>query len=166
MKQEDATPPRLPGDVGTTPLRGQLDSLTGSQLKALLMVAADPSAAADGTAVKLADAERLLAEMSGGRDPGALLATAASGSTSVDELVRLKDLAKAWAGEAADHLHRDAARLLYHVAVAGAFVHHAAAISGRPLKKQLRLYEEFADAWTGHAIGRVFREAAGRLSRE
>jgi hypothetical protein len=124
------------------------------------MVAADPSPGDAASALK-ADVERLLSEMPGSRE--GLLATAATDTTSVEELVRIKELAKAWAGDAVDSPHRDAARMLYHLAVAAAFVHHAAAISGRPLRKQQLLYETFADAWTGHPIGRVFRQAATRL---
>jgi hypothetical protein len=160
----DDKPPRLSEDMGTSPMRGHLESLTGSQLKTLLMVAADPAAETDTATMRAAEVARHLAELSGSRDADDLLATAAKETTSVEELVRLKELAKTWAGEAADRPHRDAARLLYHVAVAAAFVHHAAAISGRPPRKQQRLYEEFADAWIGHSIGRVFREAAARLS--
>lgn len=155
---------RLSGDTETSPSspspRARLDSLTGSQLKALLMVAAAPDG--QDVAPAQADLERLLTEMSGGSEnAGAdLIATAANETTSVEELVRIKELAKTWAGNAADSPHREAARLLYHLAVAAAFVYHAAAISGRPLRKQQFLYEKFAEAWTGHAIGRVFREAA------
>jgi hypothetical protein len=127
------------------------------------MVAADPDRDSAASAPNVAAVERLLADMSGNRGDRELLATAAQDTTTVEELVRIKELAKAWASEAVDGPHRDAARLLYHLAVAAAFVHHAAAISGRPLRKQQRLYETFADAWTGHSIGRVFREAATRL---
>lgn len=152
---------------GESPLsastRGQLDSLTGSQLKALLMVAADP-----GVERLEGETERLLADLSGSSHAvgAALLTTAATETTPVQELVRIKEVAKAWAKDADDGPHRDAARLLYHLAVAGAFVHHGAAISGRPLRKQLALYERFGEAWTGHAIGRVFQEAVARLTEE
>jgi len=166
MSPEDGKPARSPADTGTARTRGHLDSLTGNQLKTLLMVAADPEAAADTAAANAAGVERLLAEMSGTRDTADLLANAANDTTSVEELIRIKELAKTWAGEAADHSHREAARLLYHLAVAAAFVHHGAAISGRPLPRQQKLYEAFADAWVGHPAGHVFREAAARLTRE
>ena len=163
MSSDDSTAARPSGGAGGSSTRAQLESLTGSQVKALLMVAADPHLDGATSAPNAADVERLLADMSGSRSPRELLATAANETTSVEELVRIKELAKAWAGDAVDGPHRDAARLLYHVAVAAAFVHHGAAISGRPLRKQQLLYETFADAWTGHSIGRVFREAATRV---
>jgi hypothetical protein len=152
-----------PSPLSPSP-RARLESLTGSQLKALLMVAADPDV--QDAASAQADLERLLTEMSGSsQNAGAeLIATAANQTTSVEELVRIKELAKTWAANAADSPHREAARLLYHIAVAAAFVHHAAAISGRPLRKQQFLYEKFAEAWTGHPIGRVFREAAAGVT--
>jgi len=164
MSSEDSNGPRLPKEREPALTAAQLDSLTERQLRALLMVAADPHADDATATVNAADVERLLAEMSGSRGHGELLATAVKETTSVEELIRIKELAKGWAGDAVDSLHRDAARLLYHVAVAAAFTHHAAAISGRPLRKQQLLYEKFADAWTGHSIGRVFREAATRLT--
>ena len=158
MSSEDR---KVPADP---PTRTHLESLTARQLKTLLMVAADAHLDNPISTAKAADIERLLDEMSGDSGPRELLALAAKETTSVEELIRIKELAKKWAADAADDPHRDAARLLYHVAVAAAFVHHAAAISGRPLRKQLLLYEKFADAWTGHPIARVFREAAMRLT--
>jgi hypothetical protein len=91
-----------------------------------------------------------------------LLATAIDAATPVTELTRIKDQAKAFLEHAEDRRHREAATLLYHAAVAAAFVHHAARISGRPMRKQEALYRQFADAWDGRPLGRIFREAAAR----
>jgi hypothetical protein len=147
--------------------RARLMALTGAQLKALLLVASGPGlrspvSASGDTAV----IERLLADMSRAHGtPGSgLLERAASETTPVQELIRIKELAKALAREAEGRSHRTAARLLYHVAVAAAFVHHAATISGRPMGKQQELYGKFAASWAGHTIGRLFREAATRVA--
>ena len=120
----------------------RLDSLTGTQLKALLLVAAD--APPDLETIPYAD----------------LLKTAADETTAVAELTRIKDAAKMLAKQAEDGAHRDAAQLVYHVAVVAAFVRHGVAISGRPMRKQQALYERFAATWAGHSIGDLFRQAA------
>ena len=94
----------------------------------------------------------------------ALLDKAADETTTVQELAGIKEQAKGFLREAADSRHREAATLLYHVAVAAAFVRHQAAISGRPMRKQQKLYETFAATWAGHPIGQLFREAARRVA--
>ena len=94
-----------------------------------------------------------------------LLDRAMNETTTVQELAGIKEQAKAFLKEASDSRHRDAATLLYHVAVAAAFVRHGAAISGRPMRKQQELYEKFAATWAGHPIGELFREAARRVAR-
>jgi hypothetical protein len=92
-----------------------------------------------------------------------LLERVAIPTTPVAELRQIKERAKALLHEAADRSQRDGAQLLYHAAVAAAFVHHAAEISGRPMHKQHALYQRFATMWEGHAIGRLFRDAAARI---
>ena len=93
-----------------------------------------------------------------------LLETATKETTPVAELVQIKDLAKGYLRDATDRRHREAATLVYHVAVAAAFVHHGAMISGRPMRKQWRVYEQFAAVWEGRPIGHIFREAAARVA--
>jgi len=93
-----------------------------------------------------------------------LLDRAVAPATSVEELTGLKEQAKAFLKVAGDRRHRDAATLLYHAAVAAAFVHHGVTISGRPMRRQQGLYEKFAAAWEGRPIGRLFREAARRVA--
>jgi len=119
---------------------------TRAQVRALLLVASKPR----GRSVQpYAD----------------LLETATKETTAVAELVRIKELAKGYLEDAAaDRRHRESATLLYHVAVAAAFVHHAAVISGRPMRKQRQVYEQFAAAWEGRPLGQIFREAAARLA--
>jgi hypothetical protein len=121
--------------------------LTRAQVRALFLVA---SKSRGGSVQPYAD----------------LLEAAATETTPVAELVRIKDLAKGYLEDAADRRHRDAATLLYHVAVAAAFIHHDALISGRPMRKQRAVYEQLAAAWEGRPIGRIFREAAARVAAE
>jgi hypothetical protein len=120
--------------------------LSHSQVKALLVVAAKSRRAS--------------------ADPYAdLLEVVAQPTTPVPELTSIKERAKVLIGEAADTRHRDAATLLYHAAVAAAFVHHGAEISGRPMHKQQTVYERFAEKFAGQPLGRLFREAASRVAR-
>ena len=124
----------------------RLDSLTVSQVKALLVVASESPP--DWATIPHRE----------------LLETAAHEATSVQELTRIKDSAKVLMKQAEEGPQREAAQLLYHLAVAAAFVRHGAEISGRPMRKQQLLYERFAARWAGHTIGEVFREAATRVS--
>ena len=118
--------------------------LSHSQVKALLVVAAK--------------SRRQSA------DPYAdLLEIAALPITPVPELMSIKERAKMLIGEAPDTRHRDAATLLYHAAVAAAFVHHGAEISGRPMHKQQAVYERFAEKFAGQPLGRIFRDAVSRI---
>lgn len=130
-----------------------------------MVATAAPAFEDDALTGRAADVERLLSDMAGaGSLRTSILASTAAATTSVDELIRIKEDAKTLAADASDGPHREAARLLYHLAVAAAFVHHGAAISGRPLAKQQGLYDQLAEAWAEHAIGRVFRNAAMRLA--
>ena len=139
-------------------------TLTASQVKALLLVASDSSL--QQSTANVSEVEGLLAEMNRvrGEPRTDLLATATDQSTPVQELIRIKDLAKVFMKHAEDSRHREAARLLYHATVAAAFVHHAAAISGRPMHKQVDLYERFAQSWAEHPMGELFREAVIRVT--
>ena len=120
-------------------------SLSESQVKALLIVASKPRRPSTAPYADLLD-------------------QAARETTTVQELAGIKEQAKGFLQEAPDSRHRDAATLLYHVAVAAAFVRHGAQISGRPMRKQQHLYEQFADTWADHPIGQLFREAARRAA--
>jgi hypothetical protein len=119
--------------------------LSESQVKALLIVASKSRSPSTAPYVDLLD-------------------QAAKATTTVQELTGIKEQAKGFLKDAPDTCHRDAARLLYHVSVAAAFVRHGAAISGRPLRKQQDLYAKFAATWAGHPIGELFREAARRVA--
>ncbi len=158
MKSDDS---KLP----TRNWTARLESLTGSQVKALLVVASEsrePSAEALNRGAT--EDEALLDEMCrahAGSNTG-LLDKASNEATDVAELMRIKTLAKELIKEAGDSRQREAARLLYHVAIAAAFVHHGQSISGRPVEKQQLLFDRLAVTWAGHTIGRLFGEAAAR----
>jgi len=126
-----------------------LESLSGSQVKALLRVASESP---------LADVEQLLGEHA------SLLSAAMERTTPVQELTRIKNIAKTLIENAEDGSRREAARLLYHASVAAAFVRHGATISGRPMQKQQPVYQRLAAAWGGSPIGQLFDEAAARVS--
>jgi hypothetical protein len=134
-------------------------------VKALLVVAsASRQPSVEAQKDDPAEDEAILDEMTrahSGSNAG-LLGKASNESTDVAELIRIKDLAKALITESGDSRQREAARLLYHVAVAAALVHHDQSISGRPLQKQQTLFDKLAVAWAGHSIGRLFGEAAAR----
>jgi hypothetical protein len=139
--------------------------LTRSQMRALLVVASRPRSAS-ATARSIARIERQLAELigapSGSRSE--LLNEATQAATPVQTLRNIKEVAKALIRKSVNRDHRDAARLLYHAAVAAAAVHHAAPISGRPLHKQQDVYERLASAWSGHPLGSLFERAAARAA--
>jgi hypothetical protein len=141
-------------------------ALTPSQVKALLLVALHSHEESAAHQQDLASAEQLLLEMSRARGASSpdVLASAARSTTSVPELIRIKEVAKLLIREAAGADQRQAAQLLYHVSVASAFVHHDAVISSRPMRKHQVLYERFADRWDGHPLGRLFRRAAVRIA--
>ena len=144
-------------------------NLSESQVKALLIVASESGSQSPLPSIaNVSKVERLLTEMSRTRDDSHanVLETATKQTTSVQELTRIKGLAKALMKAADDSQHLEAARLLYHVSVAAAFVHHDVAISGRPMHKQQFQYERLAETWSGHPIGQLFREAAARVARD
>ena len=139
--------------------------LTGSQVKALWLVASDAHLLdSDWAKTTAARTNRRLARMTRivGEPMRDALGTLLDAATPVRELCRIKELAKSLIRQAPNRQCRNDATLLYHLAVAAAFVHHDTAISARPSRKQLPLYDMFADTWDGHPIGLLFREAAAR----
>jgi hypothetical protein len=131
-------------------------------VKALLLVASEPRLQSMELSERHAEVERLLVDMGAathGSSAG-VLDTTMNPDTSIQELIRIKDLAKVLAKEADDSGHLEAARLLYHVSVASAFLRHGATISGRPGRKQRPLYNTLAEKWAGHPIGELFRRMA------
>ena len=140
------TPPDAEGGGQPRDWTAALEALSGPRVKELLLVASDsPDRSSPPPHMDLV--ERAVDE-----------------TATVQELMELKERAKGLAKAAADGRHREGAQLLYHVAVAAAFVRHGAAISGRPMHKQHALYEELAAKWAGHPIGPLFRDAADRVA--
>jgi hypothetical protein len=92
------------------------------------------------------------------------LERAADAATPLDELVALKHQAKTLIGSATDHEERAAAQVLYHAAVAGAFVHHGTTITSRSIAKQRSLYADLAGTVNSPAVRRLFTTAAARLA--
>jgi hypothetical protein len=121
--------------------------LTRAQVRALLLVAAK-------------------SPQKSGHPYADLLDAAADPSTPLAELASIKDTAKGHLERAADARQREQAALVYHTAVAAAFVHHRARISGRPMRKQREIYQQFADAHGPGPLGRVFREALVRMAED
>ena len=141
--------------------------LTPSQVRALLVVASKPrGASAMSLNNKIARIERQLAELIGASagPRSELLNEATQVTTPVHKLRSIKEVAKAFIRKSVNRDHRDAARLLYHAAVAAAAVHHAAPISCRPMHKQRDAYERLAAAWAGHPLGRLFAGAAAHAA--
>jgi hypothetical protein len=144
-----------------------MTSLTASQVKALLIVASEDSRPAEATDVDAIEVNRTIARMTAANGPAeaTLFESVVRDATPVEELTRIKELAKALIAQADDVAGREAARLLYHAAVAAALVHHDARISGRTVEKQQDLYRAYADKWDSHPLGALFRSAASWDSR-
>ena len=114
------------------------------QLKVLLRLALDDAGGAS----------------TGGSDPiTGGLARALSPEITLEQLRGLKAEAKA-SIEGSSGPTRDTAKLLYHLTVAVAIARFGVNISRIPSQKRLDLYRGFADAFSGHPIGKVFAAAA------
>ena len=144
-------------------------SLATARLKALLLIALESPMGQDGeTALhSAADASVRLAAL--GRRVGTscegLFEDAAAPTTSVPDLVRLKEAAKALLGKAERPEDREAASLLYHLAVAAAFGRHGLEMSSRPVGDNRERYTRLATHFAGFAIGDIFRRALDRMHK-
>jgi hypothetical protein len=141
--------------------------ITGTRLRALLLAALE-SPAEDGThSDGAAGASRILAAL--GRRVGApgegLLEDAMAPTTSVPNLVRIKEAAKVLLAKADRRDDRDAATLLYMVAAASALARYDIQISSRPADDQRERYESLATRHAGFALGDLFRRAADRMHK-
>jgi hypothetical protein len=147
-----------------------IDRCTPTQLKALLTLAA--GAVGEGRSLpaqvaRIQEVRQLLTELCKDEpNSGAvLLATAAAPETPVETLRGIKEYAKQLLGRAQTESHRNAATLLYHVAVAAAFARHGVNISTRSTSARWPLYEDLATALAGDPLGEVFRRAADGAAR-
>jgi len=91
-----------------------------------------------------------------------LLLAALSRSVTLDELRRIKSVSKRFLERAPAGSRRDAAKLLYHLAVARALTQFDVDISRTPLAKRRAQYLKFAQVFSAHGMGRVFLAAAQR----
>src|SRR5215510_11756257 len=158
MTGDDSKDPPGPPGAGIT-------SVIGFRMRDLL-VAALESPADDGTRLdSAAGASRTLGAL--GRRVGApgegLLEEAMAPTASVPDLVRIKEAAKVLMTKAQRRDDREAAVLLYSVAVASALVRYGTEISSTPADDQRERYEALATRHAGFALGDLFRRAADRM---
>ena len=157
----------MTGDYVMDPTSTGMRSLTAVRMRALLLAALE-SPAEDGTHLdRAAGASRMLAAL--GRRVGApgegLLEDAMAPAASVPDLVRIKEAAKVLLAKAERRDDRDAAVLLYLVAVAAAFARYGIEISSQPVDDQRERYEYLATRHAGFAIGDLFRRAVDRMRK-
>jgi hypothetical protein len=131
-----------------------------------LLQAALELAPEDGVQVEsAADASEKLAAL--GRRMGVsgegLLEDAMAPGTSLPDLVRIKEAAKVLVARAQQGDDRDAAVLLYLVAIAAALARDGIRISSQPTEDQRTRYQWLAARHAGFALGDLFRRAADRM---
>jgi hypothetical protein len=86
-------------------------------------------------------------------------------TASVPDLVRIKEAAKVLLAKTERREDREAALLLYLVAVAAALARYGIEISSRPAEDQREQYESLATRHSGFALGDLFRRAADRMHK-
>ncbi len=146
-----------------------VDRATGEQLRTLLGLASRPpghraSTSLLATIPSLDPLRKLLTECCGamGESGELLLATVCDEKTPLEALRGIKDIAKELRSKAQTDVHRDAATLLYHAAIAAAYAQHGVNVSSRPIETRRDLYEDLGNAFTGAMLGEVFRRAVDR----
>ena len=142
-------------------------SITGTRLRALLQAALE-SPIEEGTHLDgAAGASQVLAAL--GRQVGlqgeGLLEGAMAPTASVPDLVRIKEAAKVLLAKAGRPEDREAAQLLYLVAVAAALAQHGIEISSWPAEDQREQFESMVTRHAGFALGDLFRRAADRIHK-
>jgi len=148
------------------PTNRDVDYFSQSQLKRLLILASGSTSRLPEIN-DIDEVSRLIAMLcarQGDTEPD-LVAKAAAGTTSVEELRHIKDRAKRLLDDACGPMQGAAARLLYHVAVAAALGRTGVDISSRPIANRRLMYERLRLTFWGHPVADVFRLAADRISR-
>lgn len=157
----------MTGDDSTDPTTLSVSSMTATRMRALLLAALDSPTEGGAHVDGAAGASQLLAGL--GRRVGApgegLLEEAMAPTASVPDLVRIKEAAKVLRAKAEQRDDRDAASLLYLVAVAAALARYGIEISSSPAEEQRERYESLATRHTGFALGDLFRRAADRIRK-
>jgi hypothetical protein len=144
-----------------------IEHCTPEQLKALLALGRDDSGPRNSLPTQVtsrSELSRLLTELCEGTDGSgeALLATVSAKDTPLIALVGTKELAKTLVSKAPTELHRGAATVLYHLAVAAALALWGENISAVSPKSRVPLYEDLAIIYGRNELGRIFREAADK----
>jgi len=146
-----------------------IDQCTADQLKALLTLARSPLPAGQSPqpwALRPAECAERLTELCKGETASGelLLATVSASETPLAVLNGVKELAKRLLKEGPGDAHRAAATLLYHAAVAAALANHGVNISSRASAARWPLYEDLSTIFSDHPLGRIFRQAADRIT--
>jgi hypothetical protein len=107
----------------------------------------------------------LLGDMCGESGPSgtALIQAVCAPDASVEDLRKVKDLAKKLAMDARDQRHRGAAGLLYHLAMASAFGYHEVNLSSIGAPPPAHLYRELIEGISEDSLVAVFEKAVERL---
>jgi hypothetical protein len=157
----------MTGDDSMDPTSLDTSSLTASRLRALLLAALESPTDDERHLDGAADASQMLAAL--GRRVGApgegLLEEAMAPTTSVPGLVRIKEAAKVLLSKAERREDREAAVLLYLVAVAAALARYGIEISSKPAEEQRERYKSLATRHAGFALGDLFRRAVDRMHK-
>jgi hypothetical protein len=160
MTSDDSRDPPVPPGTGIT-------SVIGFRMKDLLVAALESPAEEGARLDGAAGASQMLGTL--GRRVGApgegLLEEAMAPTASVPDLVRIKEAAKILMTRAERRDDREAAVLLYSVAVASALVRYGVEISSMPADNQRERYESLATRHAGFALGHLFRRAADRMHK-
>jgi hypothetical protein len=157
----------MTADDSTDPTTLGVSSMPATRMRALLQAALDSPAEGGVPVDGAAGASQLLAVL--GRRVGApgegLLEEAMAPTASVPDLVRIKEAAKVLRAKAEQRDDRDAATLLYLVAVATALARYGIEISSSPAEERRERYELLATHHAGFALGDLFRRAADRFHK-
>jgi hypothetical protein len=146
--------------------RASLESslFTASRMRTLLLAALESPAggmrvesAADASWMLDALGQRVGAEGEG------LLEEAIAPTTSVPGLVRIKEAAKVLLARADRGEDREAAVLLYLVAIAAALARYGLEISSQRAEEYRERFECLAQRHAGFAVGEMFHRAAERI---
>ncbi len=140
------------------------DEVNARGLKRVLMLAhGSPSDSVD--IHDPAEAGRLLRDVCVRQADSAngLLELAAGPGTPLEDLRFIKELAKRLLKSANSSREAEAARLLFHLAVAAAIGRLRIDMSSRPIADRVLLYERLAIVFSGHRVGDVFRVAAHEI---
>jgi hypothetical protein len=145
-----------------------LDALDGRRLRKLLELAVraeDHGPRPAGTR-RPPDPIAALGELlrRSGRSHQALLTAVTTTTTPLRRLRDVKEVAKQLERRAPSASHRDAAKLLYHAAVAAAFAWHGENISSRHIRSRLGLYDHLASTLHDSELAAVFRATVARAS--